>query len=101
VAAAHPGLLFAGNGRVHRSFGMETFMEMLLAFVVILLVVPVLILQILLLRRKAGPSADLAPLLAQTEAVERAQERTERGLREEIGRNREEAARDAWTCPQS
>ncbi len=70
-------------------------MEMLFAFGVVLLVVPVLILQILLLRRKAGPSADLAPLLARTEAVERAQERTERGLREEIGRNREEAARDA------
>jgi DNA recombination protein RmuC len=70
-------------------------METALAVGMILLVAAVLIAQVLLLRRKASPPLDLAPLNARTEAIERAQERTERGLREEIGRNREEAAREA------
>jgi len=70
-------------------------METMLVIGTILLAVAVLILQILLLRKKPGPSLDLALLNARTEAIERAQERTERGLREEIGRNREEAAREA------
>jgi DNA recombination protein RmuC len=69
-------------------------METILVIGIILLVAAV-ILQILLLRKKTGPSLDLAPLNARTEGIERAQERTERGLREEIGRNREEAAREA------
>ena len=70
-------------------------METMLVIGIILLVVAVLILQLLLLRKKTGPSLDLVPLNARTEAIERAQERTERGLREEIGRNREEAARES------
>jgi DNA recombination protein RmuC len=52
----------------------------------------VLILQILALRKQAPPPLDLTPLHARTEAIERAQERTERGLREELGRSREEAS---------
>jgi len=60
-----------------------------------LLVAAVLILQVLMWRKRAEPSVDLTPLLARLEAIERAQERTERGIREEIGRNREEAARDS------
>jgi len=55
----------------------------------------VLILQVLTWRKLAKPAVDLAPLLGRLEAIERAQERTERGLREEIGRNREAAARDS------
>jgi DNA recombination protein RmuC len=62
----------------------------LLAAILTLLVV-VLALVARLMGRQA-PALDLAPLLARTEAIERAQERTERGLREEIGRNREESA---------
>jgi DNA recombination protein RmuC len=70
-------------------------METMIGIGITLLVAAVLILQALLLRRKAVPSLDLGPLNARTEAIERAQERTERGLREEIGRNRDEAAREA------
>lgn len=70
-------------------------METVLVIGIILMVLVVLILQILLWRKQARPSVDLAPLLARTEAIERAQERTERGLREEVGRNREEAAHDS------
>ena len=60
-----------------------------------LLAAAVLILQVLMWRKQAERSVDLAPLLAHLEAIERAQERSERGLREESGRNREEAARDS------
>ncbi len=67
---------------------------LLLAAVVAALLV-VLILQILLLARRAAAPVDLTPLLARTEAIERAQERMERGLREELGRNREESARES------
>jgi DNA recombination protein RmuC len=70
-------------------------METTLGIGIVLLLLAVLILQVLLLRKKTGPSLDLAPWNARMEAIERAQERTERGLREEIGRNREEAAREA------
>jgi DNA recombination protein RmuC len=70
-------------------------METMLVIVVILLVVAVLSLQIRLLQKKTDPPLDLAPLNARTEAIERAQERTERGLREEISRNREEADRES------
>ena len=59
------------------------------------MVLAVLILQILLWRKRTAPPVDLTPLHGRAEAIERAQERTERGLREEIGRNREEAARDS------
>ncbi len=50
---------------------------------------------LLLFRKQAAAALDLSPLLARTEAIERAQERTERGLREEIARNREESARQS------
>ena len=60
-----------------------------------LLALAVLTLQILMWRKQARPSVDLAPLLARLDAIERAQERTDRLVREEIGRNREEAARDS------
>jgi DNA recombination protein RmuC len=70
-------------------------MDTILVIGTILLAAAVLILQVLLLRKKTGPSLDLAPWNTRMEAIERAQERTERGLREEIGRNREEAARES------
>jgi DNA recombination protein RmuC len=60
-----------------------------------LLLLVLLILQILLLRRQTSPALDLTPLHVRTEAIERAQERTERGLREELSRNREEEARES------
>lgn len=59
------------------------------------MVLAVLILQILLWRKRTAPPVDLTPLHARAEAIERAQERTERALQSEIGRNREEAARDS------
>jgi DNA recombination protein RmuC len=76
-------------------------METMLAVGIVVLVAAVLIVQVLVLRKKTSPPLDLVPLNARTEAIERAQERTERGLREEIGRNREEASRDANDLRQS
>ena len=70
-------------------------MEILPVVGIILLLLAVLILQIVLLRKQKTAPLDLAPVFARTEAIERAQERTERGLREEVGRNREEAAHDS------
>jgi DNA recombination protein RmuC len=67
-------------------------MTLLLLVAVAVALLVVLIVQVLLLARRPAPEPDLAPLLARTESIERAQERTERGLREEIGRNREEAS---------
>jgi DNA recombination protein RmuC len=64
-------------------------MEIAILVGIVLLIAGVLI---LLVRNRSAPLLDLGPLLARTEAIERAQERTERGLREEIARNREEAA---------
>jgi DNA recombination protein RmuC len=70
----------------------EGDMEIVLGVVVLLLVV-IVVLQILLLRRR--PDLDLKPLEAQLEAIERAQERAEHGLREEVGRNRDEFSKQA------
>jgi DNA recombination protein RmuC len=70
-------------------------MQILPVIGIALLVAAVLILQVLMWRRQAERAVDLAPLLGRLEAIERAEERTERGLREEIGRNRDEAARDS------
>ncbi len=50
--------------------------------------------QALLWRRLSRP-ADLGPVLARLDAVERGEERMERGLREELGRNRDELARES------
>lgn len=60
---------------------------------VIVLVAVVAVLQILLWRRRP-PAVDLGPALARLEALERGQERMERGVREEIGRNRDETTRE-------
>ena len=69
-------------------------MEILLGVVVVLLVV-VVVLQVFLLRAQRKPDLELKPLHAQLEAVERAQERAERGLREEVGRSRDEFGKQA------
>jgi DNA recombination protein RmuC len=69
--------------------------ETALPIAALTLAVVVLVLQILTLRKRAGDGLDLAPLSARLEALERAQERTERGLREEVGRNRDESSRAA------
>jgi len=70
-------------------------MQTTLPIAIALLALAVLALPILLWRKPAASSVDLAPLLGRIEAMERAQERTDRLLREELGRNREEAARDS------
>jgi DNA recombination protein RmuC len=70
-------------------------MQTALLIALALLALAVLVLQVLLWRKPAAPTVDLAPLVAKVEAIQQAQERTDRLLREEIGRNREEAARDA------
>jgi DNA recombination protein RmuC len=46
----------------------------------------------LLLRKQTGAALDLSPLMARMDAIEHAQERTERALRDEIARNRAEAS---------
>lgn len=61
--------------------------------ILLVLVAAVAVIQVVLLRRKP-PAVDLGPALARLEAVERAQERMERAVREEIGRNRDETARE-------
>jgi DNA recombination protein RmuC len=58
---------------------------LIFAAVIILLIVALIVLQLIQMRRPAAPPLDLTPL-------ERNVERTERGVRDEIGRNREEAA---------
>jgi len=60
---------------------------------VVVLLVAVLVLQVLLLYRRAA--VDLSPLEATLQAPERVGERTERAVRDEIGRNREEASKAA------
>jgi DNA recombination protein RmuC len=60
--------------------------NLLVTAIVFFVLLTVLILQIALWRKPSAPSVDLTPLAARTEAVERAQERTERGLRDEIAR---------------
>jgi DNA recombination protein RmuC len=65
-------------------------MELLALLAVLAVLLCVLTLQILLLRKRTAP--DLAPLSARLESIERASERTDRAIREEVGRNRDEAA---------
>lgn len=60
---------------------------------IVLLLLGVLAVQALLWRKLGAARVDVAPLAARIEGVERAQERTERAVREEIGRNRDEVAR--------
>jgi DNA recombination protein RmuC len=63
--------------------------EALLVVVIVLLVAALGVLVVLL--RRSG--ARLSPIEPRFETLERGQERTERAVRDEIGRNREEAAR--------
>jgi DNA recombination protein RmuC len=63
---------------------------MLLLVAAVALLICVLIAQIAILRARRGP--DLAPLCARIESLERASERTDRLLRDETGRGRDEAA---------
>jgi DNA recombination protein RmuC len=60
------------------------------ALAVVLLLAVMGMLAVLLRRGTAAP-ADLAPLVARLEAAERAQERAERALRDEMARSRDEA----------
>jgi DNA anti-recombination protein RmuC len=69
-------------------------MEILLGVVVVLLVA-VVALQVFLLRAQHKPELELKPLQAQLEAIERAQERAEHVLHEEVGRNRDEFGKQA------
>jgi len=66
--------------------------DTLLLVTLALLVVAVVMLFVLLQRRT---EADLAPVQLRLEAVEKSQDRVERGVREEIARNREEGTRQA------
>jgi DNA recombination protein RmuC len=62
-------------------------MELLLALCAVLLLAGVVLLALLL--RRGG--ADFSPLQLRLEGLERGQERTERALKDELGRHREEA----------
>lgn len=66
--------------------------DLLLAFLAVLLLVAIVLLVALL--RRSG-ALELAPLHARLDAMERGQERTERALREEIAKGREDASRGA------
>lgn len=65
-------------------------MSEILLIIAIVLLVAVIALQVALLVRKA--SVDLSPVVQALQGSERAYERTERIVREEIGKNREEAS---------
>ena len=65
-------------------------MEITLLVLGIILLVVLLVLQVVILSRSHG--TDLAPIAGKLEAIERAAERTDRGVREEVGRNRDEAS---------
>ena len=67
-------------------------MEVLVVLVLLLLLVAVALL-LVLLRRPPAPTPP--ELLAKLDSLERAQERTERGLRDEVGRHREETQRQS------
>ena len=68
---------------------------------IVLLLAVLIVLQLLSLRKSKTPAFDATPLNARMEAIERAQERTERGVREEIAKNREETTRAANELRQS
>jgi len=55
------------------------------------LAVGAIVLLVIVLRRRSGAGADLGPLQARLDAIERGQERTEREFRDEFGRSREES----------
>ena len=65
-------------------------MSDLLSVLTVVLAGAVVVLQIVILRRRA--TVDLSPVEQAFAAVEKAQERTERAVRDEIARNREEGA---------
>lgn len=64
-----------------------------LSIAAVVLILLVVVLQLILLRRRA--EVDLSPLEQMFGLVEKAHERTERSVREEIGKNREESQRTA------
>ncbi len=76
-------------------------METVLPIAVLLLGAVILALQFTVLRRTKNAGFDPTPLNARMESIERGQERMERSVRDEIGRNREEAARGANELRQS
>ncbi len=53
------------------------------------------VMQALLWRRARPPAPDFTPLLSRLEGIERGEERMERGLRDELTRNREEFTRES------
>ena len=64
-----------------------------LLFVALALLLGVIALLVVLLQRR--PTTDFSPVNTRLDAVDKAQERTERAVREEIARNREEGAGQA------
>ena len=70
-------------------------METALIVALLALTVVVIALQVIALRKPPAAPADLAPVQVRMEAIERALERAERGMREEIARNREETGAQA------
>ena len=61
-----------------------------LAITAIVLLIGVAVMLVLLLRRSTR--TDLSPVVSRLDLMEKAQERTERGVKEEIARNRQESA---------
>jgi len=61
-----------------------------LVIVAIILLLAVLLMLVFLLRRPA--SMDLSPMASRLEAMEKSQERVERGVKEEFAHNRQESA---------
>ena len=56
----------------------------------VILLIAVVVMLIFLLRR--ATSTDLSPVVSRLDALEKSHERTERGVKEEIARNRQESA---------
>ena len=66
--------------------------EILIAFGLLLLVAVIIMLAVLLKRQT---TTDFSPLLTRLETLQTLQERTERGLKEEVSRNRHESGEQA------
>lgn len=78
---------------ISRFFGKGAQSEILLLFVVIALLLAVVALLLVLLRKSS--QADASILSSRLDAFEKAQERTEHTVREEVAQNREELGRTA------
>ncbi len=72
-------------------------METILILIVFVLLAGAMVLAVVWTRRPARPALDLTPLLARIDVLDRAIERSERSMREEMAQNRQEVHRSLET----